>query len=1148
MMSRSPLESEITPKSQTSPTNLTGRSLATFLVMVWSILAIWSSAEAMPTNVDWMPVTLTNISQVQLAATNHEVANYSIRLKGTVLWVNPGQDRLILQDDSGGAIVKIKLQSVPAVQAGDWVSVQGNAQVSHGGEISDVLVDNDGVHASLEKSGTTFLSAGLHPITVEWFNNYKDFELKVDWMGPGISRGTIPEANLMRGEPDPISHRNHLVRGLDYHGYEGDWLRLPDFSLLSVVKSGVTTNLTLAVRTRDTCVGVVFSGYLKTARDGDYTFWSKSDDGSRLFIGEPLHLTQLGRNEMPSPHKLVPSQFDSRSLELQWVEVAGTVTRVRKVYHEVDIEVSFGAEHIYLKVATGDYDTLRKLLHGQIKATGIYQNAYGLDGQIVPSVLVRSPENIIITQMDSARWLDYPRIPIRSLVESNSMVQAEALVRTGGVITSNCQAGFLMLEDSGGRILMEKNELFQKAGDEVEVLGWLSHERGNPCLRGEFARNLSTIAGDASGGVRVLTKAMQVKSLSREEARRGYPVTIKGVVTAKVDDDFVIQDSTWSIFCYGDKLNLEDPPKVGEVWEVEGASDVGFAPDIVVQQAKFLGPGILPEPIHPTRDELINGSLDTQYIEIQGIVSAVRTNAVRMLTREGEFQFSGLEQLGLDQLKDALIRIRGICIPDRDTNQMLLSALSPIRFVNASANVDEPAPTDPFAIPLKHISDLLLFDARADALRRVGISGQILHESRGEYLMTDGRNGARFELREPIQLESGDLVQVVGFPDVNGSSPVLHEAQVRVRAKARLPEPRPLSEAGISNSKLDATLISTECRLLSLNKSRSETSLELQTGSRSYTARLAGKDGGLPNYLPGSLLKLTGVYVSLGGNANLGNNNPFELLLMSPSDVLVLQRPSWWTVRHALVVIGGLLVLILGSMIWITLLRRQVEERTCQLASEIKGREQAEYQRALEAERTRIAQDLHDELGATLTEIRFLGAVKSRDPSASEDMRLHLKEVSDKSHQMVSSLDEIVWAVNPANDYLPNLASYLCHVAEEFFRASEIRCRLDMDEVLPALSLSSEMRHSLYLVVREALNNIAKHSQAKETWLRIHYQGKALRIVIEDNGRGFEVATAGSARNGLSNMRSRLKKIGGDLQYDSKPGRGTICRIELPLT
>ena len=107
-----------------------------------------------------------------------------------------------------------------------------------------------------------------------------------------------------------------------------------------------------------------------------------------------------------------------------------------------------------------------------------------------------------------------------------------------------------------------------------------------------------------------------------------------------------------------------------------------------------------------------------------------------------------------------------------------------------------------------------------------------------------------------------------------------------------------------------------------------------------------------------------------------------------------------------------------------------------------------------------------------------------------------------------------------------------------------MRCRLDVDEVLPPLALTSEVRHSLYLVVREGLNNIARHSGATGAWLRIHYRERALRIVIEDNGRGFADAQAG---NGLSNMRSRIKKIGGTFECDSRPGRGTVCRIHLPL-
>lgn len=343
-------------------------------------------------------------------------------------------------------------------------------------------------------------------------------------------------------------------------------------------------------------------------------------------------------------------------------------------------------------------------------------------------------------------------------------------------------------------------------------------------------------------------------------------------------------------------------------------------------------------------------------------------------------------------------------------------------------------------------------------------------------------------------------------------------------------------------------MVSVKSRLAGITKSHGEILLELQTGTRSFLAALPEENGELPNILPGSVLNVTGVYAAEGGGKpETTGPASFRILLNDPADVHVLEHPSWWTVRHALIVVAAMLLVILGAVVWITLLRRQVEERTRQLASEIKGREHAEYERALETERTRIARDLHDELGATLTEIRFLGAVKSRDPSVMEDVRRHLKEVSDKSNQMVSSLDEIVWAVNPANDSLPNLANYLCHLAEEFFSTTHIRCRLDVDQYLPPIALTSDTRHSLYLAVREALNNIAKHSQATEAWLRIHYQGHELGIAIEDNGRGFVPTDDLQKRNGLTNMRSRIGNLGGAFELTSQPGAGTACTIRLPL-
>ena len=273
-----------------------------------------------------------------------------------------------------------------------------------------------------------------------------------------------------------------------------------------------------------------------------------------------------------------------------------------------------------------------------------------------------------------------------------------------------------------------------------------------------------------------------------------------------------------------------------------------------------------------------------------------------------------------------------------------------------------------------------------------------------------------------VELPVGETVEVVGFPDLSGPSPVLREAVVRTIGNKSLPVPRRLSESEMLKGELDATLVSVESRLVAVSADNSDQILALQTGTRSYVARLAKERGLLPGILPGSKLGLAGVYSGKGGDrASSRDIDSFELLLNSPGDIQVLARPSWWTLRHSMTVIGAMVMVILFAVVWITQLRRQVEERSLQLAAEIKGRERAERQRALEEERTRIAKDLHDDLGATLTEIRFLSAVKSNDASIPQSTRVQLTEVSEKSSQLITSLDEIVWAVNPANDSLPGL-------------------------------------------------------------------------------------------------------------------------------
>ncbi|MGA2749456.1 MAG: ATP-binding protein [Verrucomicrobiota bacterium] len=673
---------------------------------------------------------------------------------------------------------------------------------------------------------------------------------------------------------------------------------------------------------------------------------------------------------------------------------------------------------------------------------------------------------------------------------------------------------------------------------------------------GQWSRHPAVAAGEEAGqsgegstNQPVLNKVEQIKRLSREQWQSGYPVKIRGVVTTVLDGGVFIEDSTGSIYGRWRPPTDSDVPRVGDYWEIEGKTFAEFAPNIQVSRAARLGAGTLPEPLRPTWDQLINGSLDTEYVEVQGIITAVNGQGVRLLTRSGEL---GLELMDMQpqaygQYDNALIRVRGCVIPVRDIHTQQVEP-GRIRLSNASITVDEAGPRNLFATPLKHASDLLLFDWRAGALQRVKIAGQILHEREGEYFLMDGNDGLRFIPKVPGDLHPGDLAEAVGYLELSAPSPVLREAVARRTGRAKLPEPQILAPEAMLSRRYDATLVRVRGQLIGMSRETSEEVLEVQAGTRGFVARLNGQDGRLPALSAGSVLEITGVYAGQGGDLGSGREvTSFELLLNSGSDVRTLARAPWWTARRALAVVGGMVLVLLVGLVWIGLLRRQVEERTRQLAMEIRRHEQTERQRELEEERSRIARDLHDDLGATLTQIRFLSALESRDPRAPESTRSRMGQVSEKSREMVASLDEIVWAVNPANDSLASLANYLCHLAEEFFRATPVRCRLDVADALPSAPLRSEVRHHLYLAVREALNNIAKHSEATEVWLRIHALEPELRIELEDNGRGFAPRPADTAGDGLANMRQRLERIGGRFECETRPGAGAICRFVLRL-
>ena len=211
-----------------------------------------------------------------------------------------------------------------------------------------------------------------------------------------------------------------------------------------------------------------------------------------------------------------------------------------------------------------------------------------------------------------------------------------------------------------------------------------------------------------------------------------------------------------------------------------------------------------------------------------------------------------------------------------------------------------------------------------------------------------------------------------------------------------------------------------------------------------------------------------------------------------------------------------------------------------------------EQQQALEKERDRIARDMHDDVGGSLTRITLLSEIAEAEISSgkfatSEDAKSRIQKISNMSRELVQNIDEIVWAVDPGNDTLEKFASYICHMADEVLKVTSINCRLDVPAILPHQFLRSDVRHNLFLVVKEALNNAIKHSQAAEVHLQMGMEPAGFGITISDNGRGFVVDTSTPFSNGLKNMRKRMEKIGGSFKLASRPGHGTCITLAINL-
>src|SRR5579864_480049 len=442
------------------------------------------------------------------------------------------------------------------------------------------------------------------------------------------------------------------------------------------------------------------------------------------------------------------------------------------------------------------------------------------------------------------------------------------------------------------------------------------------------------VHADTSSKLPVLTKASQIRKLTADESRLGYPVELRGVLTVNLP--------TWGVSFFHDDTggvymeNNLAGAKAGDLVEVRGVTAPGsFAPIVDHPQIRVIGKAALPTAQHLPLDDLLSGQQDSQWVELRGIVHSLALDAdaveLGIAARAHKFRavIAGVEKgRNYNALVDADVTVRGACATVFNDKRQLMGIQVYVPGID-QVYVNEPGPAEPYKLPTLPSNSLMRFTPGGMSGHRIHLQGVVTQAERGRYFfLQDANGGVGVSSSQLVALAPGDRVDAIGFPAQGAFAPILEDGFFRKLGPGLLPEPVDLTHATSLSADQDAKLVRIQGRLIDQSSRGQFTVLTMQLGSFTYTAKISRDNGGneLGSMPVGSLLETTGVWSVESDEYRQAA--VYRLMLRSPADVAVLERPSWWTSGR----IAWLLVLLAGaiflSALWVVFLRRTVEERT----------------------------------------------------------------------------------------------------------------------------------------------------------------------------------------------------------------------------
>ena len=893
---------------------------------------------------------VTHIDQLTYLLKSKTRQVFQANLTGVVYGVDHVHSCLALRDGSGW--LWLEADAVPAnVVEGSIISAQGTLVVGkdHAYLGHTKIVEGDEYNDFTEQSGRVYLSAGQHPFELDYHKFRKNASLSVEYEGPDVSRRKLKGSMLQHADP---ANPGTFLPAMEFECFRDISADNPDLTKLTPSFSGSTSNFTdQPVQTSNNRKTTVpsqnyvlrFCGSLRIDQPGIYQFYIRANDGATLdldYHGE-CSIRVIGNTNLVAPAAMLPVQHWGDLPVPLWSVFEGRISTVGGVNGNVYLNLQGDSGAMRVFVSEGNIGAGPLLINSYARLIGLASPAESFrGGKIAGSLTVPAMDDIGIIDAPEANWQACTEYKIRDLVKSEK--HDHEFVTFRGSVTDAVPGKSLTVTDQSGTV--EIRTPLANAGDvgnEVQVMGQAYSTNGSTVIHYSTYRGLGTETGQS---LPLLTSIDQIQKLKAGDTNITYKFRFRAFVINVVSGGIkgAVCDETAGISV--EPLSAQQSIlHLGDLCEFEGVVQWWQNhPRAVYSSFKLIGHGQMPEPLHPTWNELINGSMRSRWVEVEGLVLNIKPSsslvniqlpggdlAVHVASNDNDLYF---------RCANAVIRVRGVVNSSFNQNDHMTDAFLDVNSL-ADITVVIPPPRDVFKLPTRKVTEVLAVDPDVAASPYVKVSGQIIYRRGATYYLMDGTNGMHFSIAKKDEWQVGDVVDVVGVPLNDRLSRHLREASVRKLKSAPLAAPLIVAPEKVTVDHYESTLIQIETRLVGVNITPTEELFELQLSpSHVAVARLDNRDGQSLHIQPQSIVRVTGVFT---GAYKAGDTVP-EILLAGPNDLVVLKSPPWWNVQRTFMLLGAVSLALVGSVTWIRSLRRRVEQRTAELRAEVAEHQQTE--------------------------------------------------------------------------------------------------------------------------------------------------------------------------------------------------------------